>query len=213
MNNKLILAVGAVVIIGVIAFFVMRGPANNSPSEETSDKNITSAKMSMKSLIGSASPQECTFINKESGSDTAGTVYVMSGKMRGDFNSTVNGKAELSHMIVDGDTSYVWTDSPAQGFKVSLADMSKQQNNQNSVDVNKEVDYSCKGWSPDSGKFALPSNITFSDLGELMKNSLPPQGAAGGVPTGGTDVKSAQCGACDSLTGEERAACRAALGC
>ncbi len=209
MNNKIILAVGAVVVIGIIAFFAMRGPASDSPSGETSGRNITSSKVSMKSLIGSATPQECTFRSTENNSDTAGTVYVMSGKMRGDFNSTVNGKIELSHMIVDGDTSYVWSESAAQGFKMSLADMSKQQNNQNSVDVNKEVDYSCKGWSPDSGKFALPSDKTFSDLGELMKNSAP----AGGAPTGGTDVKSAQCGACNNLAGEERAACKAALGC
>ena len=205
MNNKIILAVGAVVIISIAAFFVMRGPA----SGPLSGGNIISGKMSMKSLIASATPQHCTFKTTENNSDTAGTVYVMSGKMRGDFNSTVNGKIELSHMIVDGDTSYVWSESAAQGFKMSLADMNKQQNNQNSVDVNKEVDYSCKGWSPDSGKFALPSNITFSDLGDLMKNSAP----TGGAPTGGTDVKSAQCGACNSLAGEERTACKAALGC
>src|SRR3989338_3918069 len=198
MNNKILLAVGALVIIGIVAFVLMRGSAN-SP---LSGGNIIGGKMSMKSLLGRNISQECTFSSTENGSDTSGTVYVASGKMRGDFNSTINGKREVNHMIVTDNTSYVWGDSMAQGIKMSLADTTKQENNNNNVDVNKEADYSCKSWSADNNKFTLPAGISFSDMNAMMNGALDKgmmdKKPAGSAPSGGTDIKAMQCGACDS---------------
>jgi hypothetical protein len=209
MNAKVVgLLVGLLVIIG-LAYMLMNGSGDianteqspsSSPSEQASNQTG-----SLRGLMSMSSPQECTFSDTEANGSTSGTVFVANGKMRGDFSTTASGQTTLSHMIVMNDTSYVWTDSMAQGMKMSFSSMeSNAQAQQNqSVDVNKNVNYSCKSWAPDDGRFQLPGNIQFTDMSAMMNAQV----------SGNASGNAAQCGACDSLQGSARTQCRAALNC
>jgi hypothetical protein len=99
---------------------------------------------------------------------------VSGGKSRGDFTATVNGKAMGSHMIMDGKTSYIWTDGQTQGFKMSVdaaatATAKDQAAAQQSFDANKKLNYSCSAWSADSAMFSLPAGVQFTDMSAMLQ--------------------------------------------
>jgi len=212
MNTKTLIAIiGGIVVLGG-AFFFLQNPEGG---------RMMNQKTSLKALLAIDSPQVCTFRDKTDIAENSGTVYVMRGRMRGDFESVAPGKTEKSHMVVDGDTSYIWTDTMPQGMMMNFADFDKPENKQEgTTDVNKEVDYSCAAWSPDESVFQRPGNVEFIDIQTMM------QGAGGGMMQGGmmdkqpdamqgggTDIKAMQCRACDGLGSAEKAQCKAALGC
>ncbi|MSR76365.1 MAG: hypothetical protein EXS68_02130 [Candidatus Ryanbacteria bacterium] len=217
MNTKTLLAVvGGVVVLGA-AIFLFKGPVGNMPG---GGERMMSQKTSLKALLAVNSPQKCTFTNKVENSDSSGTVYVMRGRMRGDFTSVAAGKTENSHMIVENDKAYVWGESMPQGMMMNFADFDKPENKQQgTADVNKETDYSCGAWSPDENIFQRPSNVEFMDIQEMMKGAGMMQGGmmdkqpTGGMPAGGADIKAMQCQACANLQEPEKTQCKTALGC
>jgi hypothetical protein len=189
MSKTVLLSIIAVVIVaGGIGWYLTSKPNQSAPNSNTSatpSQQTTntganqSEKMSMKSLIASNTPQRCTFTDASSGANSSGTVYVASGQMRGDFTSTASGKTTQSHMVVMNETSYIWSDEMANGVKMSFADIQKPSTQQNqSVDVNKEVDYSCGPWNRDTSMFSLPAGVTFTDIGMMLRD-IP-----SGLPTG-----------------------------
>ena len=229
MNKTILYAVGGIVVVGAGAYFLMNKPAGPATPGGDTNTPTPGASMSMKELLGLGGAQRCTFTNTVENSESSGVVYVAGGKMRGDFTSLAAGQTVQSHMIVDGETSYVWSDAMPQGMKMSFANMESQAgtNSDKSVDVNKEVNYSCGAWTVDAGVFALPAGVEFSDLGALLPPGgmpkLPggsgtvdpstitvPTGGAGGAMPGGA----AQCAVCNQVpAGDERMQCLAALGC
>ena len=223
MNKTIMYVVGGIVVVGGIAVFLMNKTAGPVAPGGDANTPAPGAQMSMRELLGFGGAQRCTFTNKVENSESSGVVYVSGGKMRGDFTSLAAGQAIQSHMIVDGETSYVWSDAAPQGMKISFADMNAQggTNSGQSVDVNEKVGYSCGAWAVDANVFALPTGVTFSDLGAI----LPPGGipklqgtpgtvqpSAGTMPSGGAGAF--QCAACNQVPeGDERMQCLEALGC
>lgn len=174
----------------------------------------TSSKMSLKALLSSGKEQTCTFSDGSGAAASNGTVYFANGKMRGDFVSVPESGVEtMSHMIVDGNTSYIWTDGMPQGFKMSF-DAVKDGNTdtQKGVDINHEYDYKCTSASPNASLFELPKNITFSDMSVMM------QGIQGGATSDGVKTTDAmptlQCSQCDLIPDPTaKKQCQIALGC
>ena len=199
MNKKiLVIVVAALLLLGGGYFFL------NSRKSITLPGSQTSAPSSLKDLITKGIPQSCTF----SGEGESGSVFVSGKKVRGDFDTTVEGKVTKSHMIVDGNTSYLWTDDQKEGFKmtfdVSAVDASPEPGTATSgesFDANANMNYKCSPWLEDSSKFALPSGVTFTSF--AMPSAQP--GASGSG--------SSQCSYCDSLTGDSKTQCLTALNC
>jgi hypothetical protein len=176
--------VGVIIVIALGLYLIMAKSktssenGNNVAAENSPAANANAAansqpaqQSSLKDLLALGTSQKCTF----SDSNTAGTFYIASGKSRGDFSSTVAGKATATHMIGDGKTSYVWIDGQKQGFKMSLeaaADQKQanaQPNASQGVDMNKKMNYSCEAWTADNSMFTLPSGIEFVDMSTMMK--------------------------------------------
>src|SRR3989338_7615430 len=214
--NKTILGVivGIIAVIALIFFFMSgdKGADNGTPT----GNNTSSAQQSLNELLVSGRAQKCTFTDTTDGGSYTGTVYVGGGKMRTDFDSTVNGETTKGHMLVEGQTSYTWMDGMMQGFKMSFdadaqADASAEQQ---TLDPEKKADYRCDSWGVDSSIFNLPSGVTFSDLSSMMPQ-VPTggdvQGEATGSTSGSADVKAMQCAACDSLTGDPQPQCKVVL--
>jgi hypothetical protein len=121
MNNKVIGAVAAVVVIGLIVYFATANKSNNpeeltqSQTQETNQQQNPPAKSSLRDLVASGS-QTCTY--KEG--DNEGTVYTADGKARMDMTTVASGVAMSSHAIIDGNTYYSWVDGQPNGFKFSF---------------------------------------------------------------------------------------------
>jgi len=206
-NKKILIAVTLAILLlggGVGAYFLMSKGASSPTSvgQQTATSDEASTQKSLRDLIALGESQECSF---SIGEESSGTFYVASGKMKGDFTSTSAGETTISHMLVEGQTSYIWIEGQDMGYKFSV-DASTQeqgQTNQANMDLDQKADYSCKPWRADSSAFALPGNVEFKDMAELTS----PSG------TQNQDAKAVQCAACDSAPEDAQAQCRAALGC
>ncbi|MEK7194949.1 MAG: hypothetical protein AAB561_00530 [Patescibacteria group bacterium] len=202
MNNKLLLGIGAVVVV-VAAVAIFSGGDEG-----------TGGKTSLEGLLKSNKAQECSYSVDADGAKMSATVYIANGKMRTDSTVTTGGQTMKSNMIVDGQTSYVWSDGTSQGFKMTLDNLKSEEptgSNQQgqAVDFEKEFDYSCKGWSVDNSKFTPPSNIKFTDFSSMMPSLLGTP-----VPKTSGSGDSSQCATCDQVpAGSAREMCKQSLGC
>jgi hypothetical protein len=184
-----------------------------SPSASAeSDTRVT-----LKDLFASSKNQKCTFSDSSSGS--SGTVYITGNKMRGDFSSTVHGQTVISHMIVDNQISYVWSDASTQGVKLSYEKIeqlttatasAQSSGSKMPISLDQKVSYQCEAWISDPAVLSLPSTVKFIDFSSLIPQ-IKASGSASGAAT--IDSKSAACQACDQLTGATRDQCRKALSC
>lgn len=122
---------------------------------------------SMKDLIARGGDYKCTFSHSTDVSDSSGTVYVSGQKMRGDFtsNEKVSGTTSESHMINDGEFSYVWSSAMPMGLKMKITnDTTAGADTTSGVDVNQKLDYSCEKWNGDASQFSLPASVNFTEL-------------------------------------------------
>jgi hypothetical protein len=213
----IIITVVAVVLVGggTAAYVATRAKTNvavESSNNATTTADVSAnvdAKKSLKSLLALGQSQFCTFKQTVDNSTSEGTFYVANGKVRGDVVTKTSASADMnSHMIVDGDYMYVWTDSMKQGFKMKITGEAQTQSNTqaNTPDINQELDYDCKNWTVDSSKFTLPSAsvVTFTEFKAGVNANV-----------GGTVQGSAtQCAACDQIpAGTNRDMCKKQLSC
>lgn len=198
-------ALGALIVVLVVA--AIGGGAYYAKQRADVGANATSTaategKSSLRALVGAGQNVKCEFESEDGKSE--GVVFIAGGKMRGDFETDVEGKGEVeSHMIHDGEFAYVWSDAMAgQGVKMKTASAaSAQVRQEGSLDWNAKVDYECDSWNPDADKFELPSGTAFIDLGSAMGGSASSSAAANanvnanlGVGAGGTATGSASAG-------------------
>lgn len=189
MNKKVILAVIVLIVLALGAYFLLKKQLAGSITPVVTREQTTTLS-SLKDLISKGVAQSCTFSNE----DNSGTVYISSGKVKEDFETKVDGKTVKSHMIVDGNTSYVWSDGSKNGVKMTFDTASASPSAQA---LTAPMNYKCGVWVVDSSIFTLPTEVQFTSFGSN--------------PTSGSD--SSQCSLCDSVTGDSKTRCLTALKC
>lgn len=209
-KNAVIVTVVVVLVVLVGGYFFMKkSPSKLSTTSNTASQD--SSPKSLKDLLMSGIAQKCTFSSTTDTGSSDGTTYMASGKVRGDFSMTTDSKTTKSHMIVDGKTSYIWTDGSMTGFKTTIPDETSTPSSQttnttvnnSASSFDQKADYKCQAWSVDQSLFTLPAGVTFKDMNALIP-SMPPT-------TGGSN--SSQCSYCNNLTGDSKVQCLAALKC
>ena len=212
-NKKVILVIAALVVLGIIGFFVFGKKSANPLPVPTSQESTQSANQnqpsSLKDLLSKGIAQTCTFTNDT----TQGTVMVSAGKMRGDFAVTTDGKTTQSHMIVDGTTSYIWTEGQTTGFKMAFNPEATAQPAApgaapaGGINTDQKLDYTCNPGVADSSVFNLPAGINF------MEFAIPTTAPSGQPASAAGGSTSAQWSACNSLPAAAKAQCLTALHC
>lgn len=212
-GKSLVIVVVALLLLGFGGYFVMSGK-NSSKSgdlmkDESTKQDVGGSKQNtLKGLFMAGIPQSCTFSSEVEGYKSEGTVYTAKGKMRGDFSSIVGDREMKSHMIVDGETSYIWTDGETKGFKASFTKEQQEAAEESikdlpkptgGVDLEQMADYDCKPWLANGSYFELPSGIEFASLEDMMGDIQKQIGS--------------QCAACDELTGDSKTQCLTMLKC
>jgi hypothetical protein len=175
MNNKIAIAIVAIVIIAGGAFLFTRNKADDSSTVDSNtevtaeaDSEASIETGSIESLLAAGKSQICTFSSNEQDAETSGIVYVSGGKMRGDFAIDAKGTMTFSHMIYDGTMSYVWSDGSNAGFKMALDADAQSSTSSRGIDPKKNYEYRCEKWSADNSKFELPTGIKFSEIPTTM---------------------------------------------
>ncbi len=204
MNKNILFAVvGVVVVIAGAGLYLTNKPSGMNLGTEGSLKN----------LLAFQGSQKCTLDSQSGLADSTGEVYISYGKMRGDFISTAQGQTIKSHMVINGNTSYVWTDMLNQGFKIPLEKMTAAGADQKQgVDLNQSLRYSCAPWVEDATLLTPPIDIQFNDMSSMMNQVTSPINQKANNSTASS--LQAQCGACDQAPDATvKAQCRAVLGC
>lgn len=200
MNKKILLIVLVLLLIatGVYLFAINNkfGLANTSITQSNSPKTL-------KEIFGLGIAQKCTY--------DKGTIYVADGKMRGDFSSIDEGVTTNGHTIVDGNTSYFWTEGETTGFKTTFNLDATPQAESRDTPVSSDIDpvqpenYVCEPWVVKSDVFTLPSSVEFKDLNSMIPTMAPYAGTS--------EQKQNGCSYCDMLSGDDKSQCLSAMKC
>jgi predicted DNA binding CopG/RHH family protein len=208
--SKTVITVVALVAVAIFGYGIYSNVSNMDttpePTQQIQDENFTETQaQSLEDFLTMTNNQQCTFADAEA--ETSGTIYVANGNLRGDFVSSTDnsqGTDEVeAHVIARGQEVYLWMEGVAEGYKSSLesiSDVSADLPINDIVNPDSDIDYECSPWTADESKFELP-NIEFNDLTSLIES------------VGGNENNALQCAACDSLSGDAQAQCRAALSC
>jgi hypothetical protein len=212
MKKGLLAAIVGIILAAGVGFYVLnlRSSAPSGTNTATQDSGDSSMqKSSLRALMGSGKNQSCTYTDE---SGNSGTMYLSGSKVRSDFESTVNGTVTASHMFSDGTSMYIWSDGTEGGMMMKLDAAAQTQpgsEQQKSVDVDKQLDYSCAPWVADPALLTYPQDLEFTDFSAMMQ----PTGVTIDKDTPVSLDKESQCASCDSLNEEAAAQCRQALGC
>jgi len=169
------------IIVGGVLLYMKSGPVKEKVTDTASTKSTSQMgkAQSLKDLAAAGVPQKCTFTNSTDTADSNGVVYTGGGKMRGDFDSMVKttGMPTYSHMISDGSTNYIWTSESNQGFKMKMEAMTSASSTVPSskyqaISYDQQLVYKCQPWTVDASVFALPKDITFTDMNVMMKGAI-----------------------------------------
>lgn len=210
MNKKVLIIAVVILLLLAGGWYFMSSKKISSPlSPGTNGEEQQSTVTNLKDLISKGIAQTCTFESNES----KGTVYVSGTKVREDFEITLDKEVMKSHVIVMDNTIYNWSDGQKTGIKMAfdpkatpIAVESPSEGSNEKFDANTNMDYKCSAWLPDSGKFSLPTDVTFTSF------DIPSQVApAAKEPASGST--NSQCSYCDNLTGSDKAQCLTALKC
>jgi len=228
-SGKAIGIVIAIIIIALLAWYFTKNSSKNNTVSQTKSASDNTAAMqptsgsqptSLKDLMMSSSSQKCDVSFTNGNTQSQGTIYVGNGKFRGDFSATVNGTTTMSHMISDQQTSYMWVEGMATGYKMAAVANSTttapSQANSQAVDPNANYDYHCSNWPVDNSQFTPPTNINFTDMSAMMQTGAGAGASSGSGASAGANssatMHAQECAACGQA-GANKAQCMAALKC
>ncbi|MCL6096774.1 MAG: hypothetical protein M1444_03815 [Patescibacteria group bacterium] len=195
-KNKTLVIVAAVVILallGGVAYLTLSKSSKNSQentqpvSQQQPTASPSAATGTLKSLFGKN--QYCTVTYPNNGG--SGTVYVSGQKFRGDFTvKTADGKEVTSQVLSDGVYTYVWSSDSPTGIKMKIDVTSPTASAQTgNFNLDQQVGLNCSAWAVDASKFAVPTNIKFTDVSAMIPKTsgAPTTGGAGFSCAGITD--------------------------
>jgi hypothetical protein len=110
----------------------------------------------------------------------SGTLHVAGKKFRQE-SVTTDAKTQAlsqSYSLSDGESVYTWgAMMGGKGVKISMSSLenmitgtpSETPSQVNAV-LDQQYQYQCEAWTADDSLFVPPTNITFSDMSQLIKN-------------------------------------------
>jgi hypothetical protein len=155
---------------------MMEKDGDNDGDADDDTTMMESGKNTLMGLMGMGKNLQCDFDYATEGkAGSKGTVYVSGKKVRGEFESNVNGKQTMMHMLQDGDYTYVWGSAMPEGIKMKVVAPEGTQNTNTTspanqyFNPNQEMNFNCIACGVDASKFAVPSDVTFRDMSSMMQ--------------------------------------------
>ncbi len=188
MNKKIgiIAGVAAVIILGIVGFFMLQGSnkSQNSMESMTNKESAQNGAMfeSLNDIFTNKSLSlQCDFTSEN---NQKATVYVKNGMIR--TSSVGNTPEESGDVIIKDNTMYFWSTQGGIKMKFSMEDMESAQQNaqakQSLADLEKYRN-SCKTAVVNDSLFTPPANVTFQDMSSLMQAIPTGANGTGQAPT------------------------------
>lgn len=194
--QKIVVLCLALVVVGGGIWYLTSGTGNDSEGlinndsssveqmeeNEQTEMEAPSGFGSFASLFGLGQSITCDYsFSDDEGNSGSGTGYFANDKMRVDSTMQSEGQTFDSHMINDGEFTYVWTTSAEQSFAMKMpveefeqddAPMVEEDHQQAQVSMDQEVEYDCDRWTADSLMFVPPADVEFTDMEAMMKQMM-----------------------------------------
>lgn len=145
-----------------------------TPTETTKTEN--KVEKSIKELLGMGISQKCSYEINEDGQKMKGEILVGNGGKFKQITEVSEEKGTMKiNVISDGTYVYYWNEAmKGVGSKMKIDSVEQVKvtgtPEEEKVDMNKKINYSCNPINLSESDFALPSGIKFVDLSETMKN-------------------------------------------
>jgi hypothetical protein len=182
MNNKTLVWILILVVLGGLAYWYFSGSqANMAPSSQTTDTatsntsgNTTGQNLATTNTFHSIFTQQgnysCSYEQVATSSQSSSIIYIADGKMRGEFRTTTSTGTKADLMIYSGGLLYSWKEGAVVGTKTSiktLADLpSVIPADLTSGAIlgasNNNVSWDCHDWIKDTTQFTIPTYVKFN---------------------------------------------------
>lgn len=166
-KSLVLLIIIAVLVIGGYFLFRNKGAENlGTGAEQTTDKKIA-----FSDFLKQGGAYKCEFNQKMDNAETKAITYMDNGMFRGEYSSNTEGMNITSTSIIRDGYSYSWTSAmPNIGYKIKIdtaeTDTASETDFSGSYgfNANDVGDYNCEAWNPEQSIFAIPTNITFTEI-------------------------------------------------
>jgi len=173
--SKIILwvVVGAIVVFGGYSL-INRDKASDTKLEQNQEEQGANVPEGKKMAFSQFVKQDggsykCEVKQYLSDMENSGTVYISAGKIQGEYSTIAEGKSMKTSFLLRDGYSYTWSDAfPTMGFKVKISqDAANNTGASGSYSWNADQigDYNCETWVANDSQFALPTGITFTEVG------------------------------------------------
>lgn len=159
----ILIAAAALAVAGGVYYYANPMAPGTSDVVVDSGEEVSGA-MTAEELLASGRNLSCTYTFQSGNAESSGVVFVANGKMRGDFETVSDGQTWKSHAIIRDNTSHIWVDGMAEGFKSAFSGAVTTGGGNAAPDINSKLDYDCAAWMPDESKFTLPAGVTFREV-------------------------------------------------
>jgi hypothetical protein len=188
LHKILLLLVGSFLLVGGTAYFFgeksVEAPSALSTNLELADPSAQLATVvaieDSKPLFGTGTFKdiqslkqdlvcEITSLSNDNGA-VVGKVFLSEEKIRGEFDIQQAGKLFASNMLLDGETIYFWTETPAGtlAFKNNIknisSEISTEAKSATPLSIEEAVTYDCQSWTKQEDKFTIPTDVQFIEL-------------------------------------------------
>lgn len=126
-------------------------------------------KMAFSEFIKQGGAYKCTVNQLVEGIETKGVTYIDGKMIRGEYTTNTQGMSVGSTLIVRDGYTYTWTSmAPGMGFKAKVVEGTGDTNAPTSASYSFNAEqigeYDCQSWSVDASMFALPKDVTWTEM-------------------------------------------------
>ena len=152
---------------------------NNTGLKEQAKQTEGKISSTLRDLMKKGDAIKCEYSVAMEGFEQKNTLYISGEKMRMDGTTNIPGQKQITnHMINAEGYSYFWNeDGSGKGTKMKIEesianeeDFENVQDQSMQMDLDTMIDMDCDKWKEDKNIFVPPSNISFDDFSEMMKN-------------------------------------------
>lgn len=169
-SSKLILSIIVILVVVGIGYAAFRNGGDTTDTASTTPDqmdNETGFSGNLFELAARGGSWKCTWASDADGLAMTGTVFVDRGKFKSDAEVQSGGMTIVAHTLGDGEFVYSWTNLMTTGFKFRVTEgpnaVPPQGTTAQAQQFAEMYNYDCDPWTADSGEFALPSGVTFTE--------------------------------------------------
>lgn len=192
-NKTIVLVLCGILFLGAAWWFfapksdnLNEGKTNEPSGERNVDESNGIFDGTLSDLLDANNPVKCIAEVTLEGATHTQTIYSDGQNLRTEMLMTIEGVKNNIYAVVKDGWQYAWMESDMPGAmtmgtkikieNVDTADMEEFSQENQTIDMNQTMRFSCDPWQVDQSKFDLPADIEFQDISQMMQSITGEEG-------------------------------------